>query len=111
MAYHSSILAARTPWTVAEVWVIVNVYWAFTKYKSNYTTSAVFNPYNSLTRSVLLIFSLTWRKLRYRKVKKLTQQHMDYFPVNYNIFLPLYVKMNLDTKNLYSNSKLPLISN
>ena len=36
---------------------------------------------------------------------------MDYFPVNYNIFLPLYVKMNLDTKNLYSNSKLPLISN
>ena len=29
----SSILATRTPWTVSEVWVIVNIYWALTKYK------------------------------------------------------------------------------
>ena len=33
IANHSSILAARTPWTVSEAWVIVNIYWALTKYK------------------------------------------------------------------------------
>lgn len=51
-------------------------------------------------------------KTEVQKDKKLTQEHTGYFPVNYNFFFfwSLYVKMNLDTNNLYSNSKLPLIS-